>query len=188
MADDWERLAMMVRERRYDDLGMTQEQVAAAGGPSTATQRMIEGARQHRYHLSTLRRLEDALGWEHGSVRRVLAGGDPAPAPPAVTAHAGLAAAEATATAAATVTEPDALTRLGLEITGVYRGIQDEVWREILAARGAGTPETGIFTDRAEQGLWDLPSISEDDRALSIAALRSMRPRRSSNPGRAMAS
>ncbi len=89
MADrDWERLAEFARERR-DELGLTQEDVRAAGGPSTASIRLIEGALQHAYQPATLRDLERALQWERGSVARILAGGDPVPGvtiqlPPAI--------------------------------------------------------------------------------------------------------
>jgi hypothetical protein len=75
---DWHRLAESVRERRVE-LGMTQEEARAAGGPSTATMRLIEGALQESYQASTLRDLERALQWQRGSVRMVLAGGDPVP-------------------------------------------------------------------------------------------------------------
>ncbi len=76
---DWKRLAGYVRERR-DELGLTQEQVAAAGGPSTATLRLIETSAQSEYRAKSLRQLEDALRWRSGSVRAILAGGEPAEA------------------------------------------------------------------------------------------------------------
>jgi len=81
---DWQRLAERVRERRLD-LDVTQEDVRSAGGPSTATQRLIEGGLQYRYQPVVLRRLEHALRWQRGSVRAVLAGGEPVPVtgPPA---------------------------------------------------------------------------------------------------------
>ena len=75
---DWDRLAEATRERRVE-LGLTQEDVRAAGGPSTATMRLIEGALQHGYQPATLRDLEQALRWERGSVGRLLDGGDPVP-------------------------------------------------------------------------------------------------------------
>ena len=75
---DWQRLGALVSERR-GDLGLTQEDVRAAGGPSTATQRLIEGGHQSKYQPVILGRLETALKWERGSVRRILAGGDPVP-------------------------------------------------------------------------------------------------------------
>ena len=76
-SEDWDRLAEATRERRVE-LGMTQEDVRAAGGPSTATMRLIEGALQRSYQPATLRDLEKALRWERGSAARLL-GGEPAP-------------------------------------------------------------------------------------------------------------
>jgi len=73
----WVRLAEFTRERRVE-LGLTQEDVRAAGGPSTATMRLIEGALQERYQLSTLRDLERALRWGRGSAASILDGGEPA--------------------------------------------------------------------------------------------------------------
>ena len=73
---DWSRLAARVRERR-DELGLTQEDVRAAGGPSTATMRLIEGALQEAYQLAIITRLERVLEWERGSARRILDGGEP---------------------------------------------------------------------------------------------------------------
>lgn len=74
---DWDRLAEFARERRVE-LGMTQEDVRAAGGPSTATMRLIEGALQQGYQPATLRDLEKVFRWERGSAARILAGGEPA--------------------------------------------------------------------------------------------------------------
>lgn len=73
---DWNRLATLVQERR-EELGRTQEEIAADGGPSTTTLTNVEGARAAEYRPKTLRKLEVALGWTRGSVERVLAGGDP---------------------------------------------------------------------------------------------------------------
>lgn len=176
MADDRQRLAKFVRERRTA-LGLSQEQVAAAGGPSSATQRKIENG-HHGSYPATQRRLETALGWEHGSARRILDGGDPVPAPPAVTAAAGVAAATASAAGTAVVT--DAQSRIGQAIADKVFAIEDEVWAEIRAARRGGAPEDGIFADPAEQALWSMPLTPEDQRATNIAYLRAMRPRRSS--------
>jgi hypothetical protein len=75
---DWGRLAEYVARRR-NELGLTQGEVYAAGGPSVATMRMIEGALQAGYRGNILGRLEQALQWRSGSVQAVLAGGEPAP-------------------------------------------------------------------------------------------------------------
>jgi hypothetical protein len=58
---------------------MTQQDVQAAGGPSVATIRNIEGAHQTGYRREVLGRLEQALRWAPGSVQRILDGGDPEP-------------------------------------------------------------------------------------------------------------
>lgn len=76
---DWQRLAKHVTTRRTD-LGLTQSQVNANGGPSVATMRLIEGAHQTNYRDNILGRLEQALAWAPGSVTNILAGGEPTPA------------------------------------------------------------------------------------------------------------
>jgi transcriptional regulator with XRE-family HTH domain len=73
---DWSHLGRLVRERRTE-LGLTQAEVQTAGGPSPATLYLIEIGRRGSYRPQVLRRLERALGWRAGSVRRVLAGGQP---------------------------------------------------------------------------------------------------------------
>jgi transcriptional regulator with XRE-family HTH domain len=75
---DWSNLGRLVRERRTD-LGLTQAEIQSAGGPSPATLYLIESGRRGSYRPQVLRRLERALGWRAGSVRRALAGGRPQP-------------------------------------------------------------------------------------------------------------
>lgn len=82
-AQDHERLARYVRERR-EELGLTQEEVATRGGPSTATLRLIENAAGAAYKAKSLRQLEDGLGWARGSAIAVLGGGVPSLATAAV--------------------------------------------------------------------------------------------------------
>jgi hypothetical protein len=77
---DWGRLAEYVLERRIE-LDLTQAEVQAAGGPSPAVQRQIEGALSQSYQRRVLAALERALRWERGSVRAVLAGGEAIPMP-----------------------------------------------------------------------------------------------------------
>ena len=72
----WEHLARLVRERRAE-LGLTQREVHSVGGPSPATLYQLESGHRGSYRPHILRRLERALGWGAGSVRRVLAGGLP---------------------------------------------------------------------------------------------------------------
>ncbi|WP_199444487.1 hypothetical protein [Umezawaea beigongshangensis] len=78
---DWDRLARAVVDRRTR-LDLTQEAVYAAGGPSTVTLRYIESSGRTRYQPLILARLERALGWEAGSVDRILRGGNPVLAQP----------------------------------------------------------------------------------------------------------
>jgi X-X-X-Leu-X-X-Gly heptad repeat protein len=73
---DWHRLARYVRERR-ERLGITQEEAATRGGPSTATLRLIENAAQTSYRAKSLRQLEDVLEWAPRSVQDILDGGEP---------------------------------------------------------------------------------------------------------------
>lgn len=75
-AKDWQRLAKYVVDRR-NAYGWTQEDVRAAGGPSTATMRLIEGALQDSYKPRVIASLERALLWKPGSVDEVLAGKEP---------------------------------------------------------------------------------------------------------------
>jgi transcriptional regulator with XRE-family HTH domain len=72
----WFHLGQLVRERRTE-LGLTQAEIHSAGGPSAATLYLIETGRRGSYRPQVLRRLERALGWRAGSVRRVLEGGQP---------------------------------------------------------------------------------------------------------------
>jgi hypothetical protein len=75
---DWTRLARHVAQRRTQ-LGLTQSQVQAAGGPSSATIRNIEPVTQTNYRKDILASLERALRWPPGAVDRILAGDEPHP-------------------------------------------------------------------------------------------------------------
>lgn len=70
------RLAHFVRMRR-EELGMTQNQVQMAGGPSAAAVRYIEAGKETRPTARTINALERALGWTSGSIQVILDGGDP---------------------------------------------------------------------------------------------------------------
>lgn len=69
----WEELGDAVRRRRRE-LGYTQPDVAARGGPSVATQRAIENNRAGRLTPAMRRAFEQALQWGPGSVDAILAG------------------------------------------------------------------------------------------------------------------
>lgn len=73
---DWQRLADAIKTRRRE-LRLTQEQVAEAGGPSTATIRLLESGHPGGYRGRTFADLERVLDWMPGSVESVLAGHGP---------------------------------------------------------------------------------------------------------------
>lgn len=76
----WDRLAAAVRARRTE-LGLTQVDVATAGGVSVDMIRNIEHRRRtpKRVNPRTANAIEDALQWAPGSIEETLAGGDPTP-------------------------------------------------------------------------------------------------------------
>ncbi|MBD7949630.1 helix-turn-helix domain-containing protein [Oerskovia rustica] len=71
MAQDIARLGPLVRARR-EELGLSQEDVAALGGPSTTTLSKIENGEAKAIRLRTARDLDRALGWRRGSTEDVL--------------------------------------------------------------------------------------------------------------------
>lgn len=76
---DLERFGRIVLDRRIE-LGLSQEDVAAAGGPTDTTLGKIENCEWTPGNRKvTLRKLDAGLRWEPGSAVRTLAGGDPTP-------------------------------------------------------------------------------------------------------------
>lgn len=64
--DQVRRLGDAVRARR-DEMGLSQMDVWKAGGPSNSTLTDIENARATKVEYRTLRKLDEALGWERGT-------------------------------------------------------------------------------------------------------------------------
>lgn len=81
-----ERFASIVAARR-SELGLTQQEVANAGGPSDTTQRKIESAESVNVSPQTLRKYDLALQWREASAATTLAGGDPTPASTSAQSH-----------------------------------------------------------------------------------------------------
>ncbi len=77
MSSDWERLGALVTAERVRRGHRSLAAFAAASGLSTSTLDSIEHARKTAYDPSTLAALEHALGWQTGSVVRVVAGLEP---------------------------------------------------------------------------------------------------------------
>jgi hypothetical protein len=76
--EGWQRLAEAVKRRR-GQCDWTQLDVYVQGGPSIDRIQAIESVRTDSYSARTISKLERGLGWEPGSVRAVLAGGEPTP-------------------------------------------------------------------------------------------------------------
>ncbi|WBQ02975.1 helix-turn-helix domain-containing protein [Kribbella sp. CA-293567] len=75
---DWARLGARVAAERARQ-GHSAASFGAAAGLSSTTVDSIEHHRKESYDPGTLAQLEQALGWQPGSVKRVLAGLEPKP-------------------------------------------------------------------------------------------------------------
>jgi transcriptional regulator with XRE-family HTH domain len=75
MTRDWPGLAAAIKHRRAI-LGLTQLQLATAAGVTSTTVRNLEGGREPSRIPSSIHAIEHALGWETGSARAILAGGE----------------------------------------------------------------------------------------------------------------
>ncbi|MDG3012185.1 helix-turn-helix transcriptional regulator [Rhodococcus sp. D2-41] len=78
------RLGQVIQQRRDNELGLTQEEVREAGGPSIATLSALENGVGKPPSRATLRKLDAALQWSPGSAERVWRGGTPDALTPAV--------------------------------------------------------------------------------------------------------
>lgn len=76
LTGDFKRLARCVVDRRQE-LGLSRAAVRELGGPSIATQQLIEAEGRASIQVLVAGRYERAFGWASGSVRTVLAGGAP---------------------------------------------------------------------------------------------------------------
>lgn len=75
----WRRLAELVANRRVVVGYRTQKALADAMNVSIRTVNDLERVRRTGYNSGTLALLEQVLQWEPGSIRSILAGGDPTP-------------------------------------------------------------------------------------------------------------
>jgi hypothetical protein len=75
----WERLGTLVTAERVRRGHRSLAAFAASTGLSTSTLDSIEHGRKTSYDPSTVAALEHALGWQAGSVERVLNGLEPLP-------------------------------------------------------------------------------------------------------------
>lgn len=72
----WERLGGFVAVAR-EQLGLTQKELACEAGVSLRTIQTFETGRYRTRLPVCARYVEDALGWETGSIARILEGGEP---------------------------------------------------------------------------------------------------------------
>lgn len=77
MTIDWARLGRAVKQRR-EQLGLSQDSVHQAGGPSDVVVARIESNEPPRPSKGSIRKLDVGLRWAPGSAQRVLNGGEPA--------------------------------------------------------------------------------------------------------------
>ncbi|MBX9425495.1 helix-turn-helix domain-containing protein [Streptomyces lateritius] len=95
---DWTRLGKALRDaRRAAPVPLTQEEMAEALGVGRSVIQLIEGGNKYKKPTHSMRAYAARVGWEEGSIERVLAGGEPTlkgatpPAPtPDVPAETGL--------------------------------------------------------------------------------------------------
>lgn len=169
--EDWHRLADEVRARRTE-LDLTQEDVRAAGGPSTATMRLIEGGLQTSYMPAILRRLEDALHWKRGSVRAVLGGGSPFPL--------GEEAPAGTLPFPGPLPVPQDGREVRAALHAALAVVNAPLTEVVLAEVRAGIP----FTDPFERLIWESPDwpASYEEKAAEIANYRARRAELGAGP------
>lgn len=152
------RLANLMEKRRLE-LDLTWDQVAARGGVSL---RALATARKEDREIRALTRtnIERGLDWELGSIERILAGGDPAPAgdePPARPVRIpGPGAGQHPARPVNSILLPLVTSP---ELRGDLEPIIDNIVDRVMAVK-AGEPVTGsaVFPGRGEDGLaalWD---------------------------------
>ena len=170
---DYPRLGSYARERRTD-LGLTQEEIATRGGPSTATLRLIEGGKGP-FRSKSLRQLADALHWTPESPRAILAGREPAEE----AGHRyGTQAAEPEPATGIAPPEPmsqgvaDAITSLTALVTPI---IDTEIRQAQLWLQKQDVSGREVFTSESEAMIWDLQKLPEFRRIRIIASLRAHR-------------
>lgn len=74
--EDWKRVATVVRDRSRE-LGLTLAELAAAAGVSRPTVLHLTSGRGYTRLPPSIGAIEDALGFEEGSLRRVARGAEP---------------------------------------------------------------------------------------------------------------
>jgi transcriptional regulator with XRE-family HTH domain len=168
----WKTLGDAVRHRRKE-LGLTQADVTARGGPSVETVRAIENNRAGRLGRQSRRALERAIEWDVGTIDAVLEGAAPrvlgtatgasAPPPaPATGREATSAAAERFAMAERLIKMRQAFTNHRDHMTETARVAMEEEF-------------TAAAREIEEAMVWTLPWLGDEERAAAIRILAELR-------------
>ncbi len=167
----WEALGDAVRQRRKE-LGLTQADEAARGGPSVETVRAIENNRAGRLGRQSRRALERAIEWDVGTIDAVLEGAAPrvlgtatgasAPPAPATGREATSAAAERFAMAERLIKMRQAFTNHRDDMTETARVAMEEEF-------------TAAAREIEEAMVWTLPWLGDEERAAAIRILAELR-------------
>lgn len=141
-----ERFGKIVRKRRLG-LGLTQDQVAMAGGPSDKRQTKIENGAPPAPSLTTLAKLDMALRWEPGSAAAAFNGDAPTPL------------------GGQTFTADDIDRRVALALALERAGVTK-------AARHTARGVNGVLTDEVIDALIDLLNSLPPADSASVARLQ----------------
>jgi transcriptional regulator with XRE-family HTH domain len=171
----WEQLGDAVRHRRKE-LGLTQADVTARGGPSVETVRAVENKRAGRMGPLSRRALERAIEWEEGSIDALLNGDAPrvlgadidapaaAPAP-SVQPPGG----DATSAAAERFAMAERLIKMRQAFADHREGMAE-------SARIAMEEQfTAAAREIEEAVIWMLPRLGDVERAAAIRILAELR-------------
>jgi transcriptional regulator with XRE-family HTH domain len=171
----WEQLGDAVRHRRKE-LGLTQADVTARGGPSVETVRAVENNRAGRLGPLSRRALERAIEWEKGSIDALLQGDAPR-----VLGFDGDASADAPAPSvqpagrdpASAAAERFAMAEILIKMRHAFANHRESMTE---SARVAMEEEfTAAAREIEEAMIWMLPRLGDDDRAAAIRILAQLR-------------
>lgn len=175
------RLGALMEERRLE-LGLRWQDVAEHGGVSL---KALHSARTGNASIRPLTQqaIENGLRWQHGSIQRVIDGGDPVAAsiertPVIATGSAALpplaVADYATAADTATATEyADDMDVTAAVVRAAIHPLERQIWEEVNR-HPEGSAAAVIFTDPVERALWGREDIPESERIKYVAALRAV--------------
>lgn len=169
----WATLGTAVRERRYE-LGLSQADVTARGGPSVETLRAVEKNRAGRLTDKLRRALERAIDWETGSIDDILDGSPPRPRPPTATVAEARPATPANGPGPA----PNAAERFAvaehlIKVRRTFATHRDDMGE---TARAAIEAEFASAARELEDAMvWMLPWLGDEERASAIRILGELR-------------